>query len=335
MLDFLFLLAKPILHKLDAEQAHDLTLMILSKINCLLPKSTYQKPFLHSELTLTNRLGLAAGFDKNATATESLLKLGFGFVEVGTVTPKPQSGNPKPRLFRLSTDEAIINRMGFNNDGAQIIAKRMQAIRSKGITDIIGVNIGANKDSDDRIADYALCSTYFTDTASYFTVNVSSPNTAGLRDLQNVDFLKKLLNDVLNAAHKNKPIPVLLKISPDRTDYDLTAMIRLINELPITGIIASNTTITRPESLTDAHKVETGGLSGNPLMTLSTDLLRDIKQELNSDKILIGVGGISSGDDAITKIHAGSDAVQIYSGLIYQGKKLINDIVTEFKKRNL
>jgi dihydroorotate dehydrogenase len=335
MLNFLFSLAKPILHKLDAEQAHDLTLMILSKINRLLPKSTYQKPFVHQALTLPNRLGLAAGFDKNATATESLLKLGFGFVEIGTVTPKPQSGNPKPRLFRLSSDTAIINRMGFNNDGAETIASRMQTIRSKGITDVIGVNIGANKDSDNRIADYAVCANYFTDTASYFTVNVSSPNTAGLRDLQAADFLNQLLNDVLNVAHKQKPIPIFLKISPDRTDYDLTAIIKLINELPITGIIASNTTLSRPESLVDSHKTQAGGLSGKPLMTLSTDLLRDIKQALNTDKILIGVGGITSGDDAITKIHAGSDCVQIYSGLIYQGKKLIDDIITEFKKRDL
>jgi dihydroorotate dehydrogenase len=335
MLHYLFSRIKPLLYKLDAEQAHDLTIMVLSKTDWLIPKRTYEKPFILSGLTLNNRLGLAAGFDKNALATQALLKLGFGFVEIGTVTPKPQIGNPKPRLFRLTADTAIINRMGFNNDGAEIISKRMQKIRDTGNTGIIGVNIGANKDSDNRIADYARCTTYFTDTASYFTVNVSSPNTAGLRDLQATDFLKRLLEDVLNVAHKDKTIPVLLKIAPDRADYDLSQIIHLINTLPITGIIASNTTISRPDSLTDSHKNETGGLSGKPLMDLSTQLLKDIKRELHHDKILIGAGGISNGDDAITKIHAGSDAVQIYSGLIYYGKQLIDDIIKEFKKRDL
>lgn len=335
MLNYLFTALKPLLHRLDAEQAHDLTIMALSKIHRFLPQNTYKKPFQINGLTFQNRLGLAAGFDKNALATQAFLKLGFGFVEIGTVTPKPQIGNPKPRLFRLSDDTAIINRMGFNNDGAEVIAKRMHAIRNTGNTGIIGVNIGANKDSSDRIADYAKCCTYFTDTASYFTVNVSSPNTAGLRDLQATDFLNQLLNDVLNVAHKDKNIPIFLKIAPDRSDYDLSQIINLINELPIAGIIASNTTVSRPEFLTDDNKTQTGGLSGKPLMDLSTQLLLDIKQELNSDKILIGVGGITTGQDAITKLHAGGDAIQIYSGLIYYGKRLIDDIIKEFKKRDL
>ncbi len=334
MFHFLFSLAKPILHRLDAEYAHDLTLGLLAKINRFLPNNTDNNPFEHHSLTLPNRLGLAAGFDKNATATETLLKLGFGFVEIGTVTPKPQLGNPKPRLFRLAKDQAIINRMGFNNDGAEIISKRMQTIRNKGNTNIIGVNIGANKDSDNRIADYAVCSAYFTDTASYFTANVSSPNTEGLRNLQATEYLKHLLEELLNVAHKHKEIPVFLKISPDRDDYDLNKIIDLINELPVAGIIASNTTITRPALASDT-KNEKGGLSGKPLFCLSTELLKDIKQALNKDKILIGVGGINSGNDAIKKIHAGADAVQIYSGLIYHGKALINDIHTEFKKRDL
>ncbi len=334
MFQFLFSLAKPILHTLDAEYAHDLTLGLLAKINRFLPNYTDGNPFEHQYLTLPNRLGLAAGFDKNATATETLLKLGFGFVEIGTVTPKPQLGNPKPRLFRLAQDQAIINRMGFNNDGAEIISKRMQTIRNKGNTSIIGVNIGANKDSDNRIADYAVCSAYFTDTASYFTANVSSPNTEGLRNLQATDYLKQLLEELLNVAHKHKEIPVFLKISPDRDDYNLNQVINLINELPVAGIIASNTTITRPALISES-KNEKGGLSGKPLCDVSTALLKDIKQALNTDKILIGVGGINSGVDAITKIHACADAVQIYSGLIYHGKALIDDIHTELKKRNL
>lgn len=334
MLDFLFSMVKPILHRLDAEQAHDITLALLPKIYRFLPTNLYDSPFNHADLTLPNRLGLAAGFDKNATATEALLKLGFGFVEIGTVTPKPQLGNPKPRLFRLKQDQAIINRMGFNNDGAVRVAQRIDTIRNKGNTSIIGVNIGANKDSDDRIADYALCCSYFTQTASYFTANVSSPNTEGLRNLQATDYLKQLLNDVLNIAHKNKPIPVFLKISPDRNDYDLSQIVDLINELPVAGIIASNTTITRP-ALNSDNKDEKGGLSGKPLFDLATTLLRDIKQSLHKDKILIGVGGINNGTDAIEKIHAGADAVQIYSGLIYHGRTLIHDIHTELKKRGL
>ncbi len=334
MLNLLFSLAKPLLYRLDAEQAHDLTLKILSKIDKLVPNCPYSNPFSYESFILSNRLGLAAGFDKNATATETLLKLGFGFVEIGTVTPKPQSGNPKPRLFRLTEDEAIINRMGFNNDGAEIIAKRMETIRNKGNSGIIGVNIGANKDSQNRIADYAICADYFTQTASYFTVNVSSPNTVGLRDLQGTEFLNRLLSEVLNVAHKQKPIPVFLKIAPDTNDYNLADMIALINTLPITGIIATNTTVTRPV-LKSVHENELGGLSGKPLLKLSTDLLKEIRLLLNPNKVLIGVGGISSGSDAIDKIHAGADAVQIYSGLIYHGTTLINDIIKEFKKRGL
>jgi len=245
------------------------------------------------------------------------------------VTPKPQQGNPKPRLFRLSEDQAIINRLGFNNDGAEMIAKRMNHIREKGNQGIIGVNVGANKDSENRIKDYALCAKKFTQTASYFTANVSSPNTQGLRDLQKASFLEELLTDVLNVAHKNKEIPVFLKIAPDQQDYALDAIIDLINKLPVAGIIASNTTISRPNTLISECQRETGGLSGKPLFDLSTSLVTEIKKGLNADKMLIGTGGITSGISAKEKINAGADAIQLYSGLIYHGKKLIDDILAE------
>jgi len=328
MLHLLFSLVKPLLHKIDAETGHEITLKTLSKIKLLLPQTTYNKPIINPYITLPNQLGLAAGFDKNAIAAESFLKLGFGFVEIGTVTPKPQIGNVKPRLFRLSQDEAIINRMGFNNDGAEIVAKRMDKIRQSGNQGIIGVNIGANKDSEDRVADYALCANHFTQTASYFTANVSSPNTQGLRNLQAVEFLERLLTDTLNVAHKEKNIPVFLKIAPDRQDYDLESIVKLVNALPVAGIIASNTTVSRSASLKSQHKNEAGGLSGKPLFDLSTMLLQDIKQSLGKDKLLIGVGGINSGKDAQQKIKSGADAVQIYSGLIYHGKRLIDDILS-------
>lgn len=331
MINTLFSLVKPILHRLEPEAAHDLTLEMLAIISKILPQARTKNAcaIIKSGLAFPNRLGLAAGFDKNATAAEALLKIGFGFVEIGTVTPKPQIGNPKPRLFRLKEDQAVINRMGFNNDGAEIIAKRMDKIRHKGNQGIIGVNIGANKDSDDRIADYAKSAAYFLDTASYFTVNVSSPNTHGLRNLQGTEFLDKLLNDVLSVAHKHKNMPVFLKIAPDRQDYDLEAIIQLINQLPVAGLIASNTTISRPESLKSKHAHEAGGLSGKPLFDISTALIKDIKQSLNADKMLIGVGGIASSTDAQAKLQAGADAIQLYSALVYQGKKLVDDILQE------
>lgn len=336
MWNILFSIIKPLLFKIDPEKAHDITLKVIEKINPLIPRTHYNNsPFSNPYITFPNRLGLAAGFDKNATATESLLKLGFGFVEIGTVTLRPQSGNPKPRLFRLTEDNAIINRMGFNNDGADIISSRIHKIRNANNNGIIGINIGVNKDSENRIADYALCADYFTDTASYFTINVSSPNTVGLRELQTTENLKRLLNDVLNTTQKKKSIPVFLKISPDRNDYILEDIVKLVNELPIAGLIASNTTITRPSYLMSCFKQETGGLSGKPLFNLSTELLKDIKKMLDKNKILIGVGGINSGNDAVAKIHAGCDVIQIYTGLVYQGQKLIDDIIKEFKKRDL
>lgn len=332
MFNTIFHLLKPILHKTDPEAAHNFTLQGISILNRLLPEPKYSNPLSLSNITFPSRLGLAAGFDKNATAVETLLKLGFGFVEIGTVTPKPQNGNPKPRLFRLTEDEAVINRMGFNNDGAELVAKRLDKIRNRGNKGIIGVNIGANKDSDDRIADYARCAEYFLNTASYFTANVSSPNTQGLRNLQAVEFLEKLLTDVLNVAHKHKNIPVFLKIAPDQQDYDLGAIVELINKLPVTGIIATNTTVTRPETLQSKHRQETGGLSGKPLFDMSTALLKEIKASIADNKCLIGVGGITTGQDAVTKVQAGADLVQLYSGLVYHGKALVDEINAELDK---
>lgn len=282
-------------------------------------------------LTLPHPVGIAAGFDKDAEIANELLALGFGFAEVGTLTPRPQRGNPKPRLFRLPDDHAVINRMGFNNAGHEAALSRLRT-RSRR-AGIVGVNIGANKDSEDRIADYAAGIKAFVGVADYFTVNVSSPNTPGLRDLQAAEPLQALLKAVATArdASSNisgKRIPIFLKIAPDLDEEGLDAIAAAALDGGMDGLVVSNTTLSRRD-LTDVNRRdETGGLSGRPLFTRSTIVLAKMRRRVGPEMTLIGVGGVDSAETALTKIRAGADLVQLYTGFIFRGPSLPAEIVS-------
>jgi dihydroorotate dehydrogenase len=272
---------------------------------------------------------MAAGFDKSAEVPDALLRLGFGFVEIGTVTPKPQSGNPRPRLFRLERDEAVINRMGFNNDGAEIALRRLAARAHHG--GIVGVNVGANKDSSDRVADYVKLIETFAPVASYFTVNVSSPNTPGLRNLQQSAALDDLLAKVIDARERVRKnagdSPVLLKIAPDLSLTELDDVVHIARSRGVDGMIVANTTLARPSALREqARAKEQGGLSGRPLFRLSTRMVAETYVRAEGAFPLIGVGGIDSGGAALTKIRAGASLIQLYSSLVYKGLGLVEDI---------
>jgi dihydroorotate dehydrogenase len=272
---------------------------------------------------------MAAGFDKSAEVPDSLLRLGFGFVEIGTVTPKPQAGNPRPRLFRLERDEAVINRMGFNNDGAEAVLKRLAGRAHLG--GIVGVNVGANKDTDDRVADYVKLIEIFAPVASYFTVNVSSPNTPGLRNLQQAAALDDLLAKVIDARERVRSsagdTPVLLKIAPDLSLTELDDVVQIARSRRIDGMIVGNTTLARPTTLREQSRLrEQGGLSGRPLFRLSTRMVAETYVRAEGAFPLIGVGGIDTGGAALTKIRAGASLIQLYSSLIYKGLGLVDDI---------
>jgi dihydroorotate dehydrogenase len=272
---------------------------------------------------------MAAGFDKSAEAPDALLRLGFGFVEIGTVTPKPQGGNPRPRLFRLERDEAVINRMGFNNDGAEVALRRLAARAHHG--GIVGVNVGANKDSSDRVADYVKLIETFAPVASYFTVNVSSPNTPGLRNLQQSAALDDLLAKVIDARERVRKnagdSPVLLKIAPDLSLTELDDVVHIARSRRVDGMIVANTTLARPSALREqARAKEQGGLSGRPLLRLSTRMVAETYVRTEGAFPLIGVGGIDSGGAALTKIRAGASLIQLYSSLVYKGLGLVDDI---------
>jgi dihydroorotate dehydrogenase len=272
-----------------------------------------------------NQVGLAAGFDKNAMLFDEFANFGFGFVEIGTVTPKPQSGNPKKRLFRLREDEAIINRMGFNNDGVKLIAQRLSKRKSN---IIIGGNIGKNKitPNENAVDDYLICFEELFDVVDYFVVNVSSPNTPNLRELQEKEPLTNLLNALQTANHKNeKPKPILLKIAPDLNDEQLLDIIDIVETTGIDGVIATNTTISR-DNLNSVNKNETGGLSGKPVRDLSTEVIRFLSENSNKSFPIIGVGGIHSAKDAQEKLKAGADLIQIFTGFIYEGPVLVKRI---------
>jgi len=280
-------------------------------------------------LTFPNPLGMAAGYDKNAEVPEALLRLGFGFTEIGTVTPRPQAGNPKPRIFRLAADDAVINRLGFNNEGHAAALERLKACRRDAL---IGVNIGANKDSGDRIADYVAGIRTFYDVARYFTANISSPNTPGLRDLQAKESLHALLSAVLSAraeeeTRSGRKVPVFLKIAPDLTEEGLDDIAEVVLAHPLDGLIVSNTTLSRA-GLSDARLAgEAGGLSGRPLFEKSTAVLARIRKRVGESLPIIGVGGVSSAEMAAEKIRAGADLVQLYSCMVYAGPGLPGEIV--------
>ena len=328
-----------LLRQLPAETAHRTTLNLLRLAEPLLPKPAPDDALLAVTalgLDFPNPIGLAAGFDKNAEVPDAMAKFGFGFVECGTVTPKPQAGNPRPRLFRLAKDGAVINRMGFNNDGSTAAARNLRARRGKGI---VGINIGANKESsgNERVGDYAWCFSELAPLADYVTVNVSSPNTPGLRGLQNKDELAKLLGIITNARAKlfdatpqthGMRKPILLKIAPDLDLQALDDIADVVRESGIEGLIVSNTTIARPP-LKSRHAEEAGGLSGKPLLEPSTRVLKEMHQRLNGAITLIGVGGVSSGEDAYAKIRAGACLVQLYTALAFHGPGLVGRIKRE------
>jgi dihydroorotate dehydrogenase len=325
-----FSLAKPFLHQLDAERAHGLTIAGLK--SGLLPGGSMQTfPNLKTTvfgLTFSNPLGLAAGFDKNGDVPDAILRLGFGFTEIGTVTPLPQAGNPKPRLFRLSEDQAVINRMGFNNDGHVVVRKRLEARRSRG--GIVGVNIGANKESSDRIEDYVKGVECFAELASYVAINISSPNTPGLRSLQSLDDLKRLL-DRVNKVRPPK-LPMLLKIAPDLTHVELEDIAAACAGDAVDGVIVSNTTVSRPD-LKSHHSSQTGGLSGRPLFDISTRTLSDFYKMTGGRIPLIGVGGVSDAETAFAKIKAGASLIQLYSGLVFSGPALVTKVCKGLSKK--
>ena len=321
----LYGLLRPLIWRLDAERAHTLALWGLK--NRLVSGAPYHDEILETTLwgrRFANPIGLAAGFDKDADAPMQALALGFGFVEIGSVTPKPQPGNPKPRLFRLEDDEAVINRMGFNSRGADVAARHLAQLPAPPRPGIIGVNLGKNKEQTDAAADYISGIEKLARFADYIVVNVSSPNTPGLRALQSKAELEDLIGKVrtaLNATTGNAP-PLLVKVAPDLTDADIADIAAVAASGAVDGLIATNTTIARPMSLKSGHKGETGGLSGKPLFQPSTKVLRDFYKATGGKVPLIGVGGIASGADAYAKIRAGASLVQIYSGLVYEGTTL-------------
>jgi dihydroorotate dehydrogenase len=282
-------------------------------------------------LRFPNRVGLAAGFDKNARDVDSLGRLGFGFIEVGTLTPRPQAGNPRPNLFRLEPDEALINRLGFNNEGAEAAVRRLEARRYAGIC---GVNIGKNFDTplENSVEDYASCLRTVYGAADYVTVNISSPNTPGLRGLQDPNALRPLLLELANLREQlipihGKRVPLLVKLSPDLTDEQLLEVARELRELPVDAIVATNTTIKRPGPLKSAAATETGGLSGRPLHSRSVAVVRSLRAAMGPNFPIIGVGGIASPENGIATREAGADLLQLYTGLIYRGPALVAELL--------
>ncbi|PZQ60343.1 MAG: dihydroorotate dehydrogenase (quinone) [Phenylobacterium zucineum] len=316
----------------DPEDAHGLAIQAL-KLG-LGPVAPADDPILATEvagLKLPNPIGLAPGFDKNAEVFGPMLKAGFGFAECGTVTPKPQVGNPRPRLFRLTEDRAVINRMGFNNAGLEAFAARLER-RGRGV---VGANLGANKDSEDRFADYTACLRRLWGMASYFTINISSPNTPGLRALQTKAALDELLGRLVATADslpQGVAVPMFLKVAPDLEDGEVEAISDTVARHGLAGVIVSNTTIGRPD-LASRHKDETGGLSGAPLLSLSTEMLRRFQAAAEGRFVLLGAGGVASGADAYAKLRAGASAVQLYSALAYEGPGLVVRIKRDLAQR--
>ncbi|MDQ2105460.1 quinone-dependent dihydroorotate dehydrogenase [Azospirillum isscasi] len=326
----LFPIVGPVLRSFDPETAHGLTIKALSS-GLMPPVREKDDPILRTRvlgLDFANPVGLAAGFDKNAEVVDAMLRLGFGFVEAGSVTPRPQPGNPRPRLFRAPEQGAVINRMGFNNEGLDAFARRLERRLSEGrkAPGIVGANLGKNKDTVEAADDYVLGVTRVAALADYLVVNVSSPNTPGLRALQGRDPLRTLLGRVLDArtaCKLAKAPPVLLKIAPDLTDEDKADIAAVALESGIDGLIVSNTTIARPADIPEPLRSEAGGLSGKPLFAPSTAVLREMYRLTGGKLPLVGAGGIASGADAYAKIRAGASLVQLYSALVYAGPALV------------
>ena len=323
----------PLVRHVESERAHRLTLDLLKTALVLPPHIMFWQqaddPVLATTLfgqRIPNPVGLAAGFDKNAEVPDAMLRLGFGFVEVGGVTPRPQPGNPQPRLFRLEEDRAVINRMGFNNEGLDAVAARLEARRGR--LGLVGVNLGANKDSDDRPGDYAISYARLAALCGFAVVNVSSPNTPGLRNLQGREELAALLAR-LQPLHAQYKTPLLVKIAPDLAEEDIDAVAELALQYELDGIVATNTTIARPDSLRSHHKAETGGLSGAPLRARAQAVLKQLYGKIGTRMPLIGVGGIASGEDAYARIRAGASAVQLYSAMVFEGPGLVSRIKSE------
>ncbi|WP_330947648.1 quinone-dependent dihydroorotate dehydrogenase [Thermomonas sp. LB-4] len=336
-------LARPLLFAFDAERAHGLGLASLeAAYRCGLSPlvATPPRPLPTKALGLTfpNPVGLAAGLDKNGAHVDALLSLGFGFVEVGTVTPLPQPGNPRPRMFRLPQQQAVINRLGFNNLGVDVLVRNVE--RAKRRNGLLGINIGKNKDTpnEDAVADYMVCLRRVYPLADYVTVNISSPNTAGLRELQEEQALRKLVGTLREeqeklAARHGKRVPLLVKIAPDLSENDIDAAARVLGDLAVDGVIATNTTISREGVEGARHAQQAGGLSGAPLMGQATTVLRMLRTRLPDTIPLVGVGGILHGADAATKQAAGALLVQTYTGLVYRGPALIAECVDALRRR--
>ncbi|HTP90790.1 MAG TPA: quinone-dependent dihydroorotate dehydrogenase [Xanthobacteraceae bacterium] len=330
MIGLLDRLARPFLHALDPEDAHGMAIRMLKYAP--LPRAPRDDQRLAMRvfgLNFPNPVGAAAGLDKNAEIPDALLRAGFGFVEVGTITPLPQNGNPRPRLFRLDADAGVINRLGFNSQGAETVLKRLALRANAG--GIVGINVGANKDSPDRVADYVHLIERFASVASYVTVNISSPNTPGLRDLQSAKVLGDLLARVVDARERvvrnAGPTPVLLKIAPDLSLPDLDDVVGIARSRRVDGMIVGNTTVTRPSSLRETEIAkEAGGLSGRPLLRLSNRMLAETYVRVEGVFPLIGAGGIDTGEAALAKIRAGASLVQVYSGLVFRGLGLVAEI---------
>ena len=323
-------LARPFLHALDPEDAHRLAIRMLQFAPLPpAPRDDKRLALRVFGLNFPNPIGIAAGFDKNAEVPDALLRAGFGFVEVGTITPLPQSGNPRPRLFRLDADDGVINRLGFNSEGAERVLKRLAARANAG--GIVGINVGANKDAPDRIADYVQLIERFAAVANYVTVNISSPNTPGLRNLQQAAVLDDLLARVIDARERVAPhagpTPVLLKIAPDLALGDLDDVVGIARSRRVDGMIVGNTTVTRPAGLHETAKAkEAGGLSGRPLLGLANRMLAETYVRVEDVFPLVGAGGIDSGDSALQKIRAGASLIQLYSALVFRGLGLIGEI---------
>jgi len=322
---------RPLIFKLDPEFAHSLAIKAL-KTNLFLKQKIPEDLYLKSTLfgkEIKNPIGIAAGFDKDAEVYNSLFNLGFGFVEVGTVTPLKQYGNKKPRVFRLENDKALINRLGFNNSGSDNVSKRLKKNKPIGI---LGVNIGPNWDSKDRVGDYLIGFKKFYNLADYITINISSPNTENLRDFHNLDELENLLDKIFAEKKKlGSKIPIALKVSPDINDEIIKDISKLLIEYKVNALIVSNTTDQNRDNLKDHQKFQRGGLSGKPLRDISNKLINHFFKNLNGQVKIIGVGGVDSGKSAYEKFLSGADFVQLYTGMVFRGPKIAIKINEELK----